>query len=215
MNTRLLAGLGAAFLLLSTSLMVPPTADAARGGARISIPRSGGISRPAPSARPRSNPAPRPNQEYRPSKPAASPTKPAASRGTAAANPGTPWGGMLRNIGLLAGGMMIGGLLSSLFGFGGSGFLADLLGLLTNVLLIYAGIRLLLWLIAKFRGRDADRSPYQSASRVSYGTAASPASQDAGTYDAAPIPDIHPPRANGKGGTNYDPRRTADWYRQH
>ena len=105
--------------------------------------------------------------------------------------------------------------MSSLFGFGGSGFLADLLGLLTNVLLIYAGIRLLLWLIAKFRGRDADRSPYQSASRASYGTAASLASQDAGTYDAAPIPDIHPPRTNGKGGTNYDPRRTADWYRQH
>ena len=215
MNKRLLAGLGAAFLLLSTSLMVPPTADAARGGARISIPRSGGISRPAPSARPRSNPAARPNQEYRPSKPGASPTKPAANRGTAAANPGTPWGGMLRNIGLLAGGMMIGGLLSSLFGFGGSGFLADFLGLLTNVLLIYAGIRLLLWLIAKFRGRDADRSPYQSASRTVYGATASPAPKNAKTYDAAPIPDIHPPRTNGKGGTNYDPRRTADWYRQH
>ena len=39
--------------------------------------------------------------------------------------------------------------------FGGSGFLADILGLLMNGLLIYAAIRVVLWLIAKFRGRDA------------------------------------------------------------
>lgn len=215
MKKKLLAGLSAAFLALSAALIAPPTADAARGGARISAPRIGRTPRPAPSAQPRSNPSARPNQEYRPSKPAGKEANPAANRGTAAANPGTPWGSMMRNIGLLAGGMMLGGLLSSLFGFGGSGFLADILGLLMNGLLIYAAIRLVLWLIAKFRGRDAARSPYQSAVRASYGTAASPTAQAAETYDAAPIEDIRPPRATGKGGTNYDPRRTADWYRQH
>lgn len=215
---KLFAGLSAAFLTLSAALIVPATADAARGGARISAPRiGGGVSRPAPSAQPRTNTTPRPNQEYRPSKPATGQTNPAAAanRSTPAASAATPWGGMMRNIGLLAGGMMLGGLLSSLFGFGAGGFMADVLGLLMNGLLIYVGIRLVLWLIAKFRGRDAARSPYQSAVRASYGTAASPTAQAAETYDAAPIEDIRPPRATGKGGTNYDPRRTADWYRQH
>lgn len=213
MKKKLLAGLSAAFLALSAALIAPPTADAARGGARISAPRIGRTPRPAPSAQPRSNPSARPNQEYRPSKPAGKEANPAANRGTAAANPATPWGGMMRNIGLLAGGMMLGGLLSSLFGFGGSGFLADILGLLMNGLLIYAGIRLVLWLIAKFRGRDAARSPYQSS--AAYPKAASHETEERETYDSAPIEDIRPPRAIGKGGTNYDPRRTADWYRQH
>lgn len=213
---KLFAGLSAAFLTLSAALIVPATADAARGGARISAPRiGGGVSRPAPSAQPRTNTTPRPNQEYRPSKPATGQTNPAAAanRSTPAASAATPWGGMMRNIGLLAGGMMLGGLLSSLFGFGAGGFMADVLGLLMNGLLIYAGIRLVLWLIAKFRNRDAARSPYQSS--AARPTAVSHAARDSEAYDSAPIEDIRPPRATGKGGTNYDPRRTADWYRQH
>jgi len=51
-----------------------------------------------------------------------------------------PGSGLLRNIGLLAGGMMLGGLLASLFG--GSEMLANIFGMLFNVILFM----LVLWI---------------------------------------------------------------------
>lgn len=43
----------------------------------------------------------------------------------------------MRGIGLFAGGMFLGSMLSSLFGLGNFGWAADFLGLLFNVVLIY------------------------------------------------------------------------------
>lgn len=109
----------------------------------------------------------------------------------------------MRNIGLLAGGMMLGSLLGHLFGFGASGFMADVLGLLMNGILIYVGIRLVFWLIARFRGNGTERSPYQSPY------------VGASRREEPPIQDIRPRQESGKGGTDYEPRRTAEWYRRH
>ena len=105
----------------------------------------------------------------------------------------------MRNIGLLAGGMVLGSLLGHLFGFGASGFMADVLGLLVNGILIYVGIRLVFWLIARFRGNGTERSPYAGVSR----------------REEPPIQDISPRQESDKGGTDYEPRRTAEWYRRH
>ena len=113
----------------------------------------------------------------------------------------------MRNIGLLAGGMMLGSLLGHLYGFCASGFMADVLGLLMNGILIYVGIRLVLWLIAKFRGNGAERLPYQSAERSPYAGVS--------RREEAPIQDIRPRQKSDKGGTDYEPRRTAEWYRHH
>lgn len=90
-------------------------------------------------------------KEYTPSKDAKSLSKDAPTTGTgaaasAAAKSSSPWGGMMRNIGLLAGGMMLGSLLGSMFGMG-SGLFADILGMLMNVVLIGAVFMIgrLLW----------------------------------------------------------------------
>lgn len=212
MKHRILAGLGAGLIALTAILAVPADADAAKGGARISAPRPRPAAAPRPApVQPGDNKAARPNQEYKPSKPAsqAAPTAPKATPAPAAApaaNAGTPWGGMMRNIGLLAGGMMLGSLLGQLFGFGGSGFLADLLGLLMNGLLIYAGIRLVLWLIARFRGRSAAKNPYAAVQRA-------PEPEPERAFEG-PLADIAPPSGSGRHGVDYDPRRTADWYRR-
>ncbi|MDQ0203872.1 hypothetical protein [Pectinatus haikarae] len=85
--------------------------------------------------------------EYKPSKDAASLNKNAANKNTTAENgakantSSSPWGGMLRNVGLLAGGMFLGGMLANLFGMGG-GFMSDLLGIVANAL-IFAVILML------------------------------------------------------------------------
>ena len=162
---------------------VPSSAEAARGGARISSARTGSSA--------------------------------ARSGASAQASSGTRWGGMLRSIGLFAGGMMLGGLLSSMFGFGGMGFMADFMGLIMNAVIIFAVIKLIMWGVSKFLGRRRDDDPYR-------------AHEYSGKYDARratidvdadyePIEDIKPPKSamRGNGGTDYEPKRTADWYRSH
>ena len=44
-------------------------------------------------------------------------------------------GGFMRNLGMIAGGMMLGGMLSQMFGLGGSGFFDLFFGVLANVIL--------------------------------------------------------------------------------
>lgn len=204
---------------------VPSSAEAARGGARISSPR---ISAPAPrTSRPSGSPSSsssstaRPNQQYRPSQKASDipSTAPSARTGSSAArsgasaqtSSGTRWGGMLRSIGLFAGGMMLGGLLSSMFGFGGMGFMADFMGLIMNAVLIFAVIKLVMWGVSKFLGRKRDDDPYRAQK---YDARRATIDVDA---DYEPIEDIKPPKSamRGKGGTDYEPKRTADWYRSH
>ena len=81
------------------------------------------------------------------------------------------WGSAMRNIGLLAGGMFLGSMLSSLFGWGNMGFMADILGVLFNIILLLVIISILSSLWRKFRGRkgsredDAYRRGYEAAMR--------------------------------------------------
>ena len=125
-------------VLVVTLFAMSSMAFAARGGAKISAPKAApsiSTSKNAPAA---SSPS---TKEYTPSNDAKSLSKDAPTAGTAsaasAAKSSSPWGGMMRNIGLLAGGMMLGSLLSGMLGMGG-GMMSDVLGLLMNIAL--AGI---------------------------------------------------------------------------
>lgn len=193
-------------------------AEAARGGARIA-PKA------APSA-PKSAPAPSSGNSksvsgngnsYAPSKSANQLDKNAPAAGAkagTAANAGaantarshTGWGNALRSIGLLAGGMLLGSMLASMFGLGG-GFLADLLGVLANVAIVMIAFMAIRWLFRRLRGRG-EENVYQSAAQPH---AAAP---------KAPIQDIRPPGAAAPtipahmgGAAGDSPRVIADRYR--
>ena len=192
-----------------------PTAEAAIGGGRAPRMTAPRITTPRPQAPRVNTPSPsqntRPNQQYRPSQKASD--IPSASSRAASPSPGasansvpyqgTRWGNMMRNFGLFAGGMMLGGLLGHLFGFGMGSFMGDLFGLLINGLLIYFVIRLVMRLFSSFRGKSAAQdNPYRQETKEA----------------SFPIPDIRPPqKAQGfvarANGTDYEPKRTADWYR--
>lgn len=191
-------------------------AEAAKGGARISAPKSS-PSAPKPSAVPKSDAASTqqktgPNQnEYKPSQKAdqmqkdAPQTNASATTRTNSTAPQTsasPWGSVMRNVGLLAGGMLLGGLLTSLFG--GSPFMADLLGLLANVA-IFVGIFLVLRFIwSKIRGRREEENVYASSMPRERA-----AVQATGETPVRPmIPNI-----GGETSGDYDAKSTADRYR--
>ena len=63
-------------------------------------------------------------------------------------------GGFLRNMGLFGGGMLLGGLMSSMFGFGNMGFMASLFGMLFNVLFLAAIFMAGRWVWNYFRNKD-------------------------------------------------------------
>jgi predicted lipid-binding transport protein (Tim44 family) len=177
---------------------------------RMTAPRMNAPRAPIPRANtPASNT--RPNQQYHPSQRAGDiPSSPRAAAPSDRANMnsvpyrGTRWGNMMRNMGLLAGGMMLGGLLGNLFGFGAGSFMSDFFGLLINGFLIFAAFRFLSRLFGGARGGSTTRTnPYR---------------QDPREENAAPFPirDIRPPQrahAAAANGTDYEPKRTADWYR--
>ena len=162
------AALLAAAMLFSASAGV---ADAAKGGARISAPKISAPKAAAPKAAPSAQKADTPNtKDYAPSKKAADykENAPAARAGSpsaanAAASTGTRWGSALRTMGLLAGGMMLGSMLSSMLGFG-AGWMADVLGLLFNVFLGIAAVSVIMMLVRRFMGRKAQDS-FRSASQ--------------------------------------------------
>ncbi|MBR1728369.1 MAG: hypothetical protein IJ728_02470 [Selenomonadaceae bacterium] len=125
-------------------------------------------------------------KEYQPSKSAKD-----LQKNSTSTNRGSIFGNALKNIGLFAGGMMLGGLIGSLFGFG-SGFFSEVLGFLFNLALIYAAYRGIKYFYGKFRGDQNKNSQ--------------------------PI-DVTPPSAinypNGSSlGMDYDRKRTADHYRK-
>lgn len=186
-------------------------AEAARGGARIA-PKSA----PAPSNG-NSKSVSGNGNSYAPSKSANQLDKNAPAAGAkagTAANAGaantarshTGWGNALRSIGLLAGGMLLGSMLASMFGLGG-GFLADLLGVLANVVMVMIAFMAIRWLFRRLRGRG-EENVYQSAAQPH---AAAP---------KAPIQDIRPPGAAAPtiparmgGAAGDSPRVIADRYR--
>lgn len=191
-------------------------AEAAKGGARIS-----------PKATPKAAPKASEGQSssgksvsgngnsYAPSKNANQLEKnaPAANSKANAANAATPaksstgWGNTLRNIGLLAGGMMLGGLLASLLGGMGSGLLADILGVLVNVAIAVVAFMVLRWLWNRFRSRKEEENVYQRAEQPPI-TDIRP--QGSAPQNAAPM-DVTPPTSALDAGDS--PRAIADRYR--
>ena len=181
---KLIAAAMVGSLTFTAPLILPQTvqstlgaqAEAAKGGARIA-PKA------APSAPKASSSTQSGSQSksvsgngegYAPSKSAsqldknapaagAKSTAPSAANTASQAQKSSGWGNTLRNIGLLAGGMMLGGLLASMFGMGG-GMLADILGVLANVAIAVVAFMAIRWVWNRFRGRKEENA-YQSAAR--------------------------------------------------
>ena len=200
-------------MLASDFNLITSTVEAAKGGAKLSIPKA---STPKPNLNktPEASKAPAANEsksvsgggkEYTPSKNAKDLQSTAPTAKSSATNTGTGFGNTLRNIGLFAGGMMLGGLIGSLFG-GFGGIFGDILGVLFNVIMIYAAYKGIKFLYNKFRGNNNQAQPqqqYQSQTK----------SQDI----SQPI-DITPPQASNYPnkstiGMDYDPKRAANHYR--
>ena len=155
--------------VLPASASFVSTAYAAKGGAKMSIPKSAPAPK-APAAGATSNGSTSKSvsgngSSYAPSKDAKSLEKNApaanAKSNAAAANAKTQsssrLGSIMRGIGIFAGGMLLGSMLSHLFGMG-SGMFADILGLLMNGLLIVVAIMAVRWLWNKFRGNKTSAS---------------------------------------------------------
>lgn len=198
----------AAALVLSVTA---GTTDAARGGAKLGgAPK---ISTPAPKATTPSTSQKKTgpnNKEYAPSKNANEYNKTAPQSGTGQAatapNTGTRWGNVMRGIGFFAGGMLLGHLLSNMLGMGG-GFLADVFGLLFNIILVYAVFKLILYVIRRFRNRGKGTgysSPYTDYNTIDNDYKASHNSR------GFKIQDIGQPSNNG---ADYDAKTTANKYR--
>lgn len=209
MKRKTIMAVAAAGLLAISAAGMTETAEAAIGGMRAPRMTTPRMTTPRPQT-PRINTPPqsaRPNQQYRPSQKAGD-IPSAAPSGRAGMNSvpyhGTPWGNMMRNMGVFAGGMMLGGLLGHLFGFGAGSFMGDLFGLLLNGLLIYFVIRFLSRFLGSLRsGAAARKNPCRQEPQNA----------------PFPIPDVRPPQktrsAVVRSGSNadYEPKRTADWYR--
>ena len=178
---KLIAAAMVGSLTFTAPLILPQTvqstlgaqAEAAKGGARIA-PKA------APSAPKASSSTQSGSQSksvsgngegYAPSKSASQLDKNAPAAGAKSNTPSAAsqaqkssgWGNTLRNVGLLAGGMMLGGLLASMFGMGG-GMLADILGVLANVAIAVIAFMAIRWVWNRFRGRKEENA-YQSAAR--------------------------------------------------
>ena len=195
--------------------------EAAKGGARIT-PKAAPAPKAAPSTQSgsQSKSVSGNGAGYAPSKSAnqldknapaagAKANTPGAANAASTAQRGTGWGNTLRNIGLLAGGMMLGGLLASMFGMGG-GFLADILGVLANVAIAVVAFMAIRWVWNRFRGRK-EENVYQRAARPQQTAAPQP-----------PITDIRPQGAPASYAAPMNahtdvagesPRTIADHYR--
>lgn len=208
-------------MVLSAAPVIPAapsflnTAYAAKGGAKMSIPKSAPAPKaPAAGATSNANTSKSVSgngSSYAPSKDAKSLEKKApaanAKSNTAAANANTQsssrLGSIMRGIGIFAGGMLLGSMLSHLFGMG-SGMFADIMGLLMNGLLIVVAIMAVRWLWNKFRGNKASSSR-PSDYRQDLEMRQQP--MDSQPQMRTPIHDIKPR------GNDYEPKSTADRYR--
>lgn len=126
----------------STSQSAPKAADTAKNGYKSSAPAKN-YSDKAPEANSKAN---------------------VQQQAGAKAQSGSFMGSAMRNIGLLAGGMMLGSLLGSMFGMG-TGLFADILGLVANIFIFGAIFMLgsILW--SKYKNRNNDRDRYERNNR--------------------------------------------------
>ena len=74
---------------------------------------------------------------------------------------GSRWGSALRHIGLFAGGMFLGSMLSNMFGLGG--FMGDILGLIANVVLIGIVVMIIMAIYRKLFGKKNETNAYASS----------------------------------------------------
>lgn len=170
MNFKKIAVVCLAGLVIAAAAPVVSTpAFAARGGVRMSAPKalpsgSKGTVRNNTTNRATNNQT---NQQTRQNAQQAN----ARTNTQTRTNQSSGWGSAMRNIGLLAGGMFLGSMLSSLFGWGNMGFMADILGVMFNIILLLVIVSLISHLWRKFRGKkntsddDAYRRGYEAAMR--------------------------------------------------
>ena len=226
---KLIAAAMVGSLTFTAPLILPQTvqstlgaqAEAAKGGARIapkatpSAPKASSSTQSGSQSKSVSG-----NGEgYAPSKSASqldknAPAAGAKSNTSSAANAASQaqkssgWGNTLRNVGLLAGGMMLGGLLASMFGMGG-GMFADILGVLANVAIAIAVFMAIRWAWNRFRGRKEENA-YQSVARPQQATPQPPVTDIRPQGAPAPYAAPMSTRANVAGE---NPRIVADHYR--
>lgn len=165
---------GAALLLaVAMPAATMPTWAAKGGSVRMAAPKSAPMA-PAKntpnSAGTNSQSTPNQNKTQQQARPNTNTAAQNQARANTAQS-SSRWGSAMRNIGLLAGGMFLGSMLSSLFGWGNMGFMADILGVLFNIILLLVIISLVSRLWQKFKGRkgqredDAYRRGYEAAMR--------------------------------------------------
>ena len=195
---KLIAAAMVGSLTFTAPIIVPNVAqstlgaqvEAAKGGARIAPKAAPSAPKAAPSTQSgsQSKSVSGNGEGYAPSKSAnqldknapAAGAKSTAPNAAAQAQKSSGWGNTLRNIGLLAGGMMLGGLLASMLGGMGGGLLADILGVLANVAIAVVAFMAIRWAWNRFRSRKEENA-YQSAARPQQTAAPQP-----------PITDIRP-----------------------
>ena len=216
-------GIGSS-LAPSLGLHGPKIAYAAKGGVRIAPS--------APKAAPAAPKATSPDTHksvsgnggsYAPSKSAKDleKTAPGANAGTnakagtnaaASTQSGSRLGSIMRGVGLLAGGMFLGSMLSHLFGFG-TGMMSDMLGLVMNILLFAVAFMVIRALLRRFLG--GNRSSQGSYQQQRY---QEPLQTQARSRQHPDIIDIQPSesrsthQASGKINGS-DARSIADKYR--
>ena len=127
--------------------MIFAAASSSKGS---SAPRSSpGVSHPAPSS---PNAAP----GYKPSAPANSYNEKAPAAAAKPQQPQPPQqqstgSSFLRNLGMIGGGMLLGGMIGNMFGFGSSVMFSQIAGILVNVLLLGLIIMLVRYLWNRFQ----------------------------------------------------------------
>ena len=159
----------AGLVIAAAAPVVSTPAFAARGGVRMSAPKalpSGSKGTVRNNTTNRTTTNNQTNQQARQNTQAN-----ARANAQNRTNQSSGWGSAMRNIGLLAGGMFLGSMLSSLFGWGNMGFMADILGVMFNIILLLVIVSLISHLWRKFRGKkntsddDAYRRGYEAAMR--------------------------------------------------
>ena len=226
---KLIAAAMVGSLTFTAPIIVPNVAqstlgaqvEAAKGGARIAPKAAPSAPKAAPSTQSgsQSKSVSGNGEGYAPSKSAsqldknapaagAKSTAPNAANAASQAQKSSGWGNTLRNIGLLAGGMMLGGLLASMFGMGG-GMLADILGVLANVAIAVVAFMAIRWVWNRFRGRKEENA-YQSAARPQQAAPQPPITDIRPQGAPAPYAAPMSTRANVAGE---NPHIVADHYR--
>ena len=188
------------------------TAYAAKGGAKLGGGAKSAPKAAAPKAAPKTSNDTHKSvsgngENYKPSKDAKSLEKEAPGTNSKSAAASTAnnaqstsrWGSALRNIGLFAGGMLLGSMLGHMFG---SGLLGDIFGVIANVLMLMVVFMAIRWAWNKFRNRGKEN--VYASQMNDYQRHNEPVDI---TPRNAKVQDIRGPQEG------YDARSTADKYR--